>query len=126
MPIVKEKNTGKVISRQLYNKEGTNTAAQIADSNPNWELTYDTNDARSRSEMTYMGGGKVHEYKKGGKVESKKILDEMINPPKRKSKPSKDKRVRDYEHRFLTEQEKIEKGWKMKKTKIYRKKKSKK
>ena len=70
MPIVKEKNTGKVISRQLYNKEGTNTAAQIADSNPNWELTYDTNDARSRSEMTYMGGGKVHEYKKGGKVES--------------------------------------------------------
>ena len=73
-----------------------------------------------------MGGGKVHEYKKGGKVESKKILDEMINPPKRKSKPSKDKRVRDYEHRFLTEQEKIEKGWKMKKTKIYRKKKSKK
>tara|TARA_R110002020_G_scaffold82528_1_gene204598 strand:+ start:22 stop:234 length:213 start_codon:yes stop_codon:yes gene_type:complete len=68
MPTVKEKNTGKVISRQLYNKEGANTAAQIADSNPNWEVTYDTTDARSRSEMTYMGGGKVHEYEKGGKV----------------------------------------------------------
>ena len=91
MPTVKDKTTGKVISRQLYNEEGAQTAASIAKSNPNWEVSYDTNDARSRSQVNQAGsgttgfsdiggmkeyskGGRVDEYKKGGKTERKVVL----------------------------------------------------
>ena len=59
MPTVKDKNTGKVISRQPYNNQGTQTAASIANSNPNWEASYDTNDARSRSQVNQAGSGKT-------------------------------------------------------------------
>ena len=98
MPTVKDKNTGKVISRQPYNNQGTQTAASIANSNPNWEASYDTNDARSRSEVNQAGSGKtgysnigvqsdstwygapkikdimqpVDEYEKGGKTKKNK------------------------------------------------------
>ena len=68
MPTVKDKTTGKVISEQRYNQEGIQNAATIAESNPNWEVEYDVSDAQNRSEVTYMGGGYVPEYKKGGKV----------------------------------------------------------
>lgn len=61
-----------------------------------------------RSAISYAGGGQTGfnqigaqpMYKDGGKVEGKKRK-------KVKSKPPKDNRVKDYEDRFLTEQEKI-------------------
>ena len=68
MPTVKDKITGKVISRQPYNQEGINNASTIAESNPSWEVS----NAMERSEEIYAGGGKtgynVPMYKKGGKV----------------------------------------------------------
>ena len=88
MPTVKDKTTGDVVSQQPYTSEGTQRAKQIADTDPNWELSYAPNgktDGATRSQQIYAGGGQVgYEqigmYKKGGKV--------------------KDKRVKDYEDRF--------------------------
>ena len=39
MPTVKDKQTGDVVSRQPYTSEGTQRAEQIAESDPNWEIT---------------------------------------------------------------------------------------
>jgi hypothetical protein len=39
MPTVKDKQTGDVVSRQPYTAEGTQRAEQIAESDPNWEIT---------------------------------------------------------------------------------------
>ena len=59
MPTVKDKITGKVISRQPYNQEGIQNAATIAESNPKWEVS----NALDRSEPTYAGGGYVSPLK---------------------------------------------------------------
>jgi hypothetical protein len=80
MPQVKDKITGKVISRQPYNKEGADTAASIAKSNPNWDVSYATNDARSRSQVNQAGSGmagfsgigSIPQYDKGGKTKLEK------------------------------------------------------
>ena len=76
MPTVKDKTTGDVVSQQPYTSEGTQRAKQIADTDPNWELSYAPNgktDGAMRSQQMYAGGGKVGYnkigmYKKGGKV----------------------------------------------------------
>ena len=73
MPTVKDKITGKVISRQRYNAEGIQNASVIAESNPSWEVEYDTKNGLDRTETMYAGGGKtgyskIGMYKKGGKV----------------------------------------------------------
>ena len=76
MPTVKDKTTGDVVSQQPYTSEGTQRAKQIADTDPNWELSYAPNgktDGAMRSQKMYAGGGKVGYdsiggYKKGGKV----------------------------------------------------------
>ena len=54
MPIVKDKITGKVISRQPYNQKGIDNAAVIADSKPEWEIVNEGQD-------TYASGGKIPE-----------------------------------------------------------------
>ena len=84
MPVVKEKNTGKVVSRQPYNEKGIDNASTIAQSNPNWEVEYASSDAIDRNVTTYPGGGKtvynVPMYKKGGNTND--ILKYAINKTK--------------------------------------------
>ena len=54
MPTVKDKITGDVVSKQPYNEEGIQKASNIAESNPNWEIT---NAPDSRE--SYHIGGKI-------------------------------------------------------------------
>jgi len=79
MPTVKDKTTGDVVSQQPYTSKGTQRAKQIADTDPNWELSYAPNgktDGATRSQQSYAGGGKTGYnqigaqpmYKKGGEV----------------------------------------------------------
>ena len=76
MPTVKAKQSGDVVSQQPYTAEGTQRAKQIADSDPNWELSYapgGKQNAQDMRQQMYAGGGKVGYnkigmYKKGGKV----------------------------------------------------------
>tara|TARA_R110002020_G_scaffold86872_1_gene214444 strand:- start:171 stop:809 length:639 start_codon:yes stop_codon:yes gene_type:complete len=76
MPVVKEKSTGKVVSRQPYNQKGINNASTIAQSNPNWEVEHDASNAMDRSTTMYPGGGKtgynVPMYEEGGSTEKEK------------------------------------------------------
>ena len=95
MPTIKDKITGKVISRQPYNQEGIQNAATIAESNPKWEVS----NAMDRSEKMYAGGGKigynVPEYKKGvldklGEKIAAKLIKQNLKTgevPKRKKTP---------------------------------------
>ena len=94
MPTVKDKITGKVISRQPYNQEGINNASTIAESNPSWEVS----NAMERSEQMYAGGGitgyDVPMYKKGGKAKKKHKLFkkpylERLGPQKSKQSAKK-------------------------------------
>ena len=59
MPIVEDKITGEVISRQRYNDKGIQNASIIAKSNPNWEVKYDSANAMDRKKITYPGNGKT-------------------------------------------------------------------
>ena len=59
MPVVKDKVTGEVISRQRYNNKGIQNAATIAESNPTWEVEYDISNAIDRTKKTYTGNGKT-------------------------------------------------------------------
>ena len=64
MPTVKDKITGKVISRQPYNQKGIDNAAVIADSKPEWEVTNvqdRTDDSWDAYEDVYKTGGKIPE-----------------------------------------------------------------
>ena len=91
MPTVKDKITGDVVSQQPYTSEGTQRAKQIADTDPNWELSYAPSgkqDARAMKEQMYAGGGKTGYnqicaqpmYKEGGEVKRK------YGPPTKKDK----------------------------------------
>ena len=92
MPSVKDKTTGEVVSQQPYTPKGTQRASQIAESDPNWELSYAPNgktDGAMRQEKMYAGGGKtgyssIGMYKKGGKVNKK--IEKATNFIKAKSK----------------------------------------
>ena len=79
MPTVKDKTTGDVVSQQPYTSEGTQRAKQIADTDPNWELSYAPNgktDGATRSQQSYAGGGETGYnqigaqpmYREGGRV----------------------------------------------------------
>ena len=76
MPVIKDKITGDVVSRQPYTAEGTQRAEQIVKTDPNWEIDYapgGTQDASARNTTTYSGSGEtgynqIGMYKKGGKV----------------------------------------------------------
>ena len=100
MPTVKDKNTGKVISRQPYNNQGTKTASSIANSNPNWEASYDTNDARSRSQVNHAGDGmtgfsgigSVPQYHQGG---------EVYGRPTKKEQKEKDAKTKAYKEKVV-------------------------
>tara|TARA_R100001443_G_scaffold117178_1_gene140298 strand:+ start:1874 stop:2263 length:390 start_codon:yes stop_codon:yes gene_type:complete len=129
MPEVKNEK-GEVIASMPYSQVGQQQAQKMVSENQGYTI----NDASQRNVQTYAGGGKtgynVPMYKEGGKTKGKSIIKElkkrmsdedMVLDIKNKEK------VKDYENRFLTKQEKIEKGWKMKATKkMHRKKKLKK
>ena len=93
MPTVKNKITGKVISRQPYNQEGINNASTIAESKPEWEVE----NAMERTQTMYPGGGQtgynVPQYKRGGVVLLKDIAKDaaMLSAMRagKKSKKSK-------------------------------------
>ena len=107
MPTVKDKQTGDVVSKQPYTAEGTQRAEQIAESDPNWEIT-NAPDNRENYQLgglipgqpgfgerpsviapralpnnpmwetttttptpNFEEGGKVDEYKRGGKARRK-------------------------------------------------------
>ena len=58
MPVVKDKITGAVISKQPYNDKGARNASTIAEANPSWEVTHEnipSSDARERSSYQYGG-----------------------------------------------------------------------
>mgnify|MGYP003153538530 CR=1 FL=1 len=66
MPKLTDKTTGEVVGEYVYNNEGIQAAENAADNNPNLEVEYATTDAANRSEVTYLGGGAVPEYREGG------------------------------------------------------------
>ena len=100
MPTVKDKTTGDVVSQQPYTSEGTQRAKQIADTDPNWELSYAPNgktDGATRSQQMYAGGGKtgyneIGIYKKGGRVVGRDVDDysHLSIPDKEKTKEERD------------------------------------
>ena len=104
MPTVKDKFTGDVVSRQPYNNKGVERAAQIADTNPNWEIDASedyapggSSNAMERSQTMYMGGGKVHKYEHGGAVEfitTIKNCDDAPNPSQCREKKLKFKKLK--------------------------------
>ena len=77
MPKVKDKMTGEVVAEMAYNNEGIQAAENAADNNPNLEVDYATTDAANRSEVTYLGGGSIPQYKKGGST--KKSIGEDLS-----------------------------------------------
>ena len=94
MPTVKDKTTGEIVSQQPYTPKGTQRASQIAESDPNWELSYAPNgktDGAMRQEQMYAGGGKtgynsIGMYEKGGKVSKGKFQRKSSKPTKEQTK----------------------------------------
>jgi hypothetical protein len=56
MPVIKDKITGKVVSRQPYNAGGMQNASTIAESNPNWEMTDDYPQSNAPDRMENISG----------------------------------------------------------------------
>ena len=79
MPTIKDKTTGEVVSQQPYTPKGTQRASQIAQSDPNWELSYAPNgkpDGAMRQEQMYAGSGKTGYSAIGGQSQGSLMGDE--------------------------------------------------
>ena len=104
MPVIKDKITGDVVSRQPYTAEGTQRAEQIVKTDPNWEIDYapgGTQDASARNTTTYSGSGETGYnqignpmYKEGGSVYEKNQAkrEKIAEANKEMAKSSKKRR----------------------------------
>ena len=78
MPTVKDKFTGDVVSRQPYNNKGVERAAQIADTNPNWEIDASEDYAPGGSSNAME---RVESYHLGGQVGQPRFGEKpIVNP----------------------------------------------
>ena len=104
MPVIKDKITGDVVSRQPYTAEGPQRAEQIVKTDPNWEIDYapgGTQDASARNTTTYSGSGETGYnqignpmYKEGGSVYEKNQAkrEKIAEANKEMAKSSKKRR----------------------------------